>query len=163
MNISIRRAVLNDIEAIAEIYNDAISNSTATFDLEEKTLEDRKQWFNEHDDTYPIIVAEYEGNVVGYGSLSSFRPKRAYERTVEHSIYIHKDFRGKGIGSLLMTELIKLASELKYHVMVAVITEGNEDSIRLHKKFNFEYAGSLKEVGHKFNHWQSIVFYQLFL
>ncbi|NLK98596.1 N-acetyltransferase family protein [Defluviitalea saccharophila] len=163
MNISIRRATPKDIESITKIYNDAISNSTATFDLEEKTLEDRKQWFQEHDDRYPIIVAEYDGTIVGYGCLSSFRPKRAYESSVEHSVYIHKDFRGKGIGSSLLGELIKLASELKYHVMVAVITEGNEDSIRLHKKFNFKYAGALKEIGYKFNQWQSIVFYQLFL
>ncbi|MDK2787786.1 MAG: L-amino acid N-acyltransferase [Epulopiscium sp.] len=163
MNISIRKAVKEDIKAIAEIYNDAISNSTATFDLEEKTLEDRKQWFKEHDHNYPVIVAEYEGSVVGYGCLSSFRPKRAYDSTVEHSVYIHKDFRGKGIGTLILSELIKLASDLKYHVMIAVITEGNEDSIRLHKKFNFEYAGCLKEVGYKFNQWQSILFYQLLL
>lgn len=163
MNIIIRKASLEDINPITEIYNYSVSNSSATFDLEEKTIEDRKLWLKEHNDDFPLIVAEYEGTIVGYGCLSSFRSKRAYESTVENSIYIHKDYRGQGIGTLLMKELIKRAKHLKYHIIVAVITKGNEDSIRLHKKFNFEYAGCLKEVGYKFNKWQDVLFYQLFL
>ncbi|WP_058485704.1 GNAT family N-acetyltransferase [Defluviitalea phaphyphila] len=161
MDITIRKAEDRDIEAMMDIYNYYVLNTCVTFDLEKKDIQNRKKWFETHNENYPIIIAEYKNKVVGYACLSSFRP--LYNNTVENSIYIHRDYKNIGVGSLLMKELIKIASKLNYHVIVAVIEQDNEESIKFHEKFGFKYMGSLKEVGYKFNQWRNVVFYQLTL
>ncbi|WP_010649827.1 GNAT family N-acetyltransferase [Oceanobacillus massiliensis] len=159
--ITIRDAVIEDLPALLEIYNYAIENLTATFDLQQQTLEERKNWFDSHGGKYPLIIAEEDGNVIGYSSLSPYNKKSAYSTTVEISIYIAPNQQGKGIGSKLMTEILSLASQLNYHAIIAGITGGNEVSVQLHKKFGFKLAGSLKEVGFKFGEWQDVHYYQL--
>ena len=161
--LSIRNPVIEDLPAMLKIYNDAILNLTATFDLIEQTLEDRQPWFDQHGGKYPLIVAELDGEVVGYCSLSAFREKEAYDKTSEVSIYISTSHRGYGIGSALLKEILLRANELNYHTIIAGITSGNEGSVRLHEKFGFEFIGRFKEVGYKFNEWQSVDFYQLIL
>ncbi|SEN71922.1 GNAT family N-acetyltransferase [Lihuaxuella thermophila] len=161
--VTVREAQLEDLPAILRIYNHAVLTSTATFDLEEQTLEQRKTWFSHYGGKYPLIVAEENGQVTGYCCLSPFRSKPAYEKTAEVSIYIDPDHFGKGIGTILMTEILKRAGELDYHVIIAGITGGNEASVRLHRKFGFQLAGIFKEVGFKFGEWQDVHFYQLIL
>jgi L-amino acid N-acyltransferase YncA len=159
----IRDAHSEDVPSILRIYNWAILNSTATFDLEEQTLEQRLQWFSKYGGPYPLIVAEEEGEIVGYGCLSRFRDKPAYGKTVESSVYIDKDHWGKGIGKALVNELIQRAEALGYHTIIAGITSGNEASEKLHQGFGFRYVGCFREVGHKFGEWRDVTFYQLML
>ncbi|MGS2776462.1 N-acetyltransferase family protein [Robertmurraya sp. GLU-23] len=161
--LKIREAHINDLPFLLSIYNDAIVNTTATFDLEPESLEKRKTWFAKYGGKYPLIVSEWNGEVVGYGSLSAFREKPAFNSTTELSIYISSSARGLGIGTALMTELITRAKENGFHTMIGGITQGNEGSIALHKKFGFTLAGHFKEVGFKFDDWQDVLFYQLIL
>lgn len=159
----IREATEADLPEILEIYNEAIRNTVATFDLEEQSLEQRMLWFRKYGGRHPLIVAEVEGQVAGYCSLSTFREKDAYASTTEISVYISEAHRGKGIASILMTDIIDRAKQLKYHTIIAGITGGNEASVKLHKKFGFEFIGNFKEVGCKFDAWQDVHFYQLML
>jgi L-amino acid N-acyltransferase len=158
-----REAVIEDLPAMLDIYNDAIRNTTATFDLEEQTIEERKLWFQKYGGAHPLIVAEVDGQVAGYSSLSVFREKPAYNRTTELSIYIAEAYRGRGIGKAMMTAILRLAKDQGYHTVIGGITGGNDVSIKLHKQFGFELAGSFREVGHKFGSWQDVLFYQLIL
>lgn len=158
--LQIRDASLSDLPAILDIYNDAIRNLTATFDLTEQTLEERTVWFNKYGGQYPLIVAELNHEVVGYSCLNMFRDKPAYARTSELSIYISPNHQGAGIGSALMKEILMRAAELEYHTVIGGITGGNEGSVMLHKKFGFEFVGNFKEVGFKFGEWQDVHFYQ---
>ncbi len=159
----IRDAVKEDVPDILRIYNWAIVNSTATFDLEEQTLEQRLQWFAKYGGDYPLIVAEENGVVIGYGCLSRFREKPAYSKTVESSVYIDRDYWGKGIGKMLVHELIQRAEQHGYHTIIAGITGGNQASEKLHRGFGFQRIGCFQEVGHKFGEWHNVTFYQLIL
>jgi phosphinothricin acetyltransferase len=159
--VKIRRAELSDLEQITEIYNWAIRNTTATFDIIEQTVEQRRAWFEHYKGVYPLIVAEHDGRVAGYSSLSRFREKEAFARTVELSVYVHPDRHGNGIGTLLMQTIIDMAWKLGHHVIVSGITSGNEVSIKMHEKLGFNFCGRFSEVGFKFDRWQDVDFYQL--
>jgi L-amino acid N-acyltransferase len=161
--LHIREANLSDLPSMLDIYNDAIRNLTATFDLEEQTLDERKIWFDNHDGKYPLIVAELNSEVVGYSCLSPFRAKPAYSSSTELSIYISPNHRGHGIGVTLMKEILHRAIELGYHTVISGITGGNDVSVKLHKRFRFEFVGCFKEVGLKFGQWQDVHFYQLLI
>jgi L-amino acid N-acyltransferase len=162
-NPFVRRARLEDLPRIMEIYNEAVKSSTATFDVHEQTIAQRKRWFLEHDQKHPLIVAELDGEVVGYCSLSKFREKPAYDLTVESSVYVHEANRGRGIGKMLMTEIIQMATDAKYHTIIAGIAGKNEESAKLHESLGFVCVGSLKEVGFKFGKWHDVRYYQLLL
>ncbi|MCU9614595.1 GNAT family N-acetyltransferase [Caldibacillus lycopersici] len=159
--IQIRDAKIDDLPAMLEIYNYAILNYTATFDINVQTFAERKIWFEKYGGRLPLIVAEEDGEVLGYSCLNHFKEKDAYDRTSELSIYIAPEHHGKGVGSLLMKEIIRRAEQLNYHTVIGVITGGNEASVKLHEKFGFELVGSLKEVGYKFGQWQDVHYYQL--
>ncbi|MGE5545126.1 MAG: N-acetyltransferase family protein [Bacillota bacterium] len=161
--LHIRDAVASDLPSLLNIYNYAVKNLAASFDIEEKTLAERETWFNEHQGKYPLIVAELNDEVVGYCSLSMFRDKAAYSRSAELSIYIQPGHWGEGIGTALMQEMLIRAKKLGYHVIVAGITGDNEVSIKLHKKMGFEFVGCFKEVGFKFGKWHDVHFYQLLI
>lgn len=148
--MKIRKAIDSDIDAITVIYNDAVLNTTATFDTESKTRENRLVWLKERSDDFPVLVAELDSNVVGYASLSRWSDKKAYDITAELSLYIHPLHRGKGIGKKLLHELIIVSKETGLHSIISRITEGNEHSIHLHKNVGFETVGVLKESGKKF-------------
>jgi len=158
----IRRAEEQDIPFLLDIYNEAILNGTATFDLELKTLEDRRQWFYDHIGTHPLLVCEKYGKAIAYASLSTYREKKAYDGSVELSIYIHKDYRGVGIGKQLMEAILKLGKEIDgIHTIISIITAGNEVSDRLHEKFGFTYCGKIKEAGYKFGQYFDVNVYQI--
>ncbi|WP_067034268.1 GNAT family N-acetyltransferase [Allomuricauda sp. CP2A] len=164
MNLTIRKAEVKDVKAILEIINHEILHSTVVYDYQERTYAQQLAWFEKKlQDRMPVIVAEKDNEVVGFGTYGIFRPWDAYRFSVEHSIYTHHNFRGMGIGKLIMTELIKLAIEQGFHTMIAGVDASNKGSYGFHKKFGFQEIGTFKEVGYKFDRWLDLVFMQLFL
>ena len=164
MNISIRKASLEDIPKILAIVNYAIEHTTSNYLYEKLPLATQILWFEDKiAKNFPVIVADDDGIVVGFGTYGTFREKIGYQYTVEHSVYVADDCIGKGVGSLLLTELIQLAKSEGYHVMVGGIDAANKDSIAFHKKFGFTENGVLKEVGFKFDQWLDLQFMQLIL
>ncbi|MCS3795801.1 GNAT family N-acetyltransferase [Niastella sp. OAS944] len=162
--INVRIALETDLETILEIYNDAIMNTTAVYDYEPHTLEMRKQWFRiKEAQGYPVFVAEDNGRVVGFSSIGPWRAWAAYKYSVENSIYVAADQRGKGIGKKLLEPLIEAAKQLDLHAIIAGIDATNEVSINLHRHFGFTETGTFKQVGFKFGRWLDLTFMQLLL
>ncbi|MFV5695319.1 GNAT family N-acetyltransferase [Flavobacterium sp. LB3P122] len=164
MEIKIRPAVFADIDTILEIVNHEILHSTSNYDYEPRDFETQKLWFEDKlEKNLPIIVAEFENGAIGFASYGPFRQKIGYQFTVEHSVYVAQEFIGKGVGKQLLAELIRLAKEQDYHVMIGAIDAENSGSIAFHEKFGFKVVGTIREVGYKFDHWLDLVFMQLIL
>jgi L-amino acid N-acyltransferase len=147
---------------ILDIFNEAIANSTALYDYKPRTRESMVGWFKAKEaGRLPVIGAvASHGQLLGFASYGTFRAWPAYKYSVEHSVYIHKDHRGKGIGQTLMLKLIRAAMEQQYHVMVGGIDVNNASSIALHKKLGFVHAGTIKHAAYKFDRWLDLAFYQ---
>ena len=150
--MNIRGAEVGDLEAITEIYNEAIRTSTATFDTEPKTRDEQVLWFESHGATHPILVADLDGTIAGWSCVSKWSDRCAYSETVEVSFYVEQGHRGQGIGKKLMQAIIEEARRLGFHSLIAQITEGSEQSIYFCKSMGYVHAGTLKEVGRKFDH-----------
>ncbi|KQL34374.1 GNAT family N-acetyltransferase [Psychrobacillus sp. FJAT-21963] len=151
-----------DLQDILEIYNDAILNTTAVYTYEPQTLENRQQWYQQKmNEGYPILVFEQDNRVAGFATFGPFRAWPAYKYSIEHSIYVSKEFRKKGIATSLMKELIAIADEREYRTLIAGIDATNEKSIAMHKNFGFVHSGTIKRAGFKFNRWLDLAFYQL--
>jgi phosphinothricin acetyltransferase len=164
MEITIRPYQVEDTQVILEIINYNIINSTSLYDYERRTLENQITIFNEKlSKGFPILVATENQTVVGFGYYSEFRFREAYKFTVEHSVYAHPNCIGKGIGKLILENLIALAKAQKLHTMIGVIDAENQSSIDFHKKFGFEIAGTIKDSGFKFDRWLHSVFMQKML
>ena len=164
MNPSIQTYQSEDCPAILEIINDQILTGTALYDYQPRTLAQQLAIFDDKlQKGFPIIVAKVADEIVGFGYYSEFRFREAYKFTVEHSVYAKKNFVGKGIGKLLLSELIELAKKQNLHTMIGVIDSENESSIAFHEKFGFEKAGFIKESGYKFDRWLHSVFMQKML
>lgn len=164
MKIAIRPYQTEDTQAILDIINYNILHSTALYDYNIRTYEQQKAILDDKlAKKFPVIVAEANGQVVGFGMYSEFRFREAYKFTVEHSVYVANDYHGKGIGNLLLAELIALAKAQKLHTMIAVIDAENQGSVSFHEKFGFKTVGIIKESGYKFNRWLHSVFMQLIL
>lgn len=164
MKIAIRPYQTQDTQAILDIINYNILHSTALYDYNIRTYEQQKAILDDKlAKKFPVIVAEANGQVVGFGMYSEFRFREAYKFTVEHSVYVANDYHGKGIGNLLLAELITLAKAQKLHTMIAVIDAENQGSVSFHEKFGFKTVGIIKESGYKFNRWLHSVFMQLIL
>lgn len=151
--------------AILDIFNDAILNSTALYDYQPRAPESMVNWFKlKEASRYPVIGAVAErGALLGFASYGTFRAWPAYKYSVEHSVYVHKDQRGKGIGMALMRRLIEAAREQQYHVMVGGIDVANKVSIGMHEKLGFVHAGTVRQAGFKFGRWLDLDFFQLIL
>jgi L-amino acid N-acyltransferase YncA len=147
----IRRASRDDLEGITEIYNDAVLKTVATFDTEPKTREEQEIWFAEHGPRYPILVAERDGLILGWASLSRWSERCAYSDTAEVSLYVSEKQRGRGIGRDLLDAIIRESREKKIHTIIARIAEGNWVSINLLESTGFEHIGVMREVGRKFD------------
>ena len=164
MNVIIRNANVEDLPQILEIVNHAILHTTSNYLYEVQTLENQLQWFEEKKSKqFPIIVADYNGTALGFGTYGTFREKIGYRFTVEHSVYVASEFIGKGIGKQLLLALIVLAKEEGYHTMIGGIDAANTGSIDFHRKFGFVETGIIKEVGFKFGKWLDLQFMQLIL
>ena len=160
----LRDATLDDLPAILEIHNDAITTTTAIWDEEPVEIDERRAWFDTRTTAgHPIIVATDDGVVAGYASFGPWRPKSGYRHTVEHSVYIHPDRQGRGHGRALMAELIERARTAGFHAMVAGIEAGNAPSLALHEHFGFTQVALLPQVGRKFDRWLDLAYLQLLL
>jgi len=163
--MNIRDASDKDLTNILEIYNDAVKNTYAIWNEKTVDLDDRKLWLNKHQESnLPVLIAEdNEGEILGYASLSEWRPFEGYKYTVENSVYVNSNKRGNGTGKALMLELIKRAKDLGMHAIVAGIEAENTASVKLHEKLGFKQAGKLDEVGIKFGKWLDLIFMVLLL
>ena len=159
----IRLAEARDAIAIAEIYNEAILTTTATFDTETKTPEDRLRWLESHNDRHPVFVAEVAGCVVGWASLTEWSDRPAYKETAESSFYVVEAFRGRGVGRALKQTLIDEARRLGYHTLLARVAQESEASVHINETFGFRHIGTMKQVGHKFGRRLDVHMMQLML
>ena len=150
---------------ILEIFNETILTSTALFDYVPRPPESMVSWFKAKENgNFPVIgVESLEGQLLGFASYGTFRAWPAYKYSAEHSVYVHKDYRGKGIGRLLMKELIAAAQDQGYHVLIGGIEATNTGSITLHKSLGFNHAGTIRQAGFKFGRWLDLSLYQLIL
>lgn len=151
--------------AILEIFNEAILNSTVIFDYRPRTMESLEAWFRQKEaDKFPVIgLCSSDGVLLGFATFGTFRAWPAYKYTVEHSVYVKKEYRGKGIGPKLMGHVIEAAKEQQYHVMIGCIEVSNKGSIALHEKLGFSHSGTITQAGFKFGRWLDVSFYQLTL
>ncbi|MBV8037384.1 GNAT family N-acetyltransferase [Roseateles sp.] len=152
-------------DAILDIFNEAILNSTALYDYKPRPRESMEGWFKtKQDNRFPVIGAvDEQGRLLGFASYGTFRAWPAYKYSVEHSVYVHKDHRGKGLGLLLMERLIAAARQQHKHVMVGGIDMANHGSIALHERLGFQHCGTIRQAGFKFGRWLDLGFYQLLL
>lgn len=154
---------MGDSESIRTIYNAEITGSTVTFDLEPRTLADQRAWVKHHQGAHPAVVAVDAAMVAGFGSLSAFRDRPAYSTTVEDSVYVGSGFRRRGVGRLLLAELVRLATAQGFHTMIARCSGDNDASIALHEACGFAMVGIEREVGRKFGRWIDVAVLQLML
>ncbi len=163
-DVAVRDAEPDDVPAILRIHNAAITSSTAIWDDEPVDLADRREWLTQRRAAgLPVLVAVVDGAVAGYASCGPWRPKSGYRHIAEDSVYIADGFRGRGIGSLLLRELISRARDCGLHALVAGIESGNHASIALHERFGFRVVGRMPEVGRKFDSWLDLTLMQLLL
>ena len=159
-----RLATRDDAEAIRGIYNVEVLGSTVTFDMVPRTHESQLAWLEDHSGVYPVIVAVEDGDVgvdvgdavVGFASLSPYRSRPAYSTTVEDSVYVHDGHRGRGVGGLLLENLVDLAAVHGFHAIMARIVDGHAASIALHRACGFELVGIERQIGRKFNKWLDV-------
>lgn len=169
-NLILRPAKADDLQAVNEIFNHYVLNCTCTFVETPLSNADRQAWHESHGGQdaglarkFPAIVAVDAGEVVGFATLSPFHTRCAYRHTVENSVYVRPDAHGRGIGSMLLGELIELGRTAGHHSIVALICAEQTASLALHEKFGFVEVGRLKEVGNKFNRWLDVAYMQLML
>lgn len=161
--INLRAATEADLVAINEIYNHYVRHSTCTYQEEPESLEGRQQWFRQHGEQHPIIVAIAGGTVVGWGSLSAYHARSAYRRTVENSVYVHHEQHRRGIGAALLQDLIQRARLHGHHAIIAGIDAEQTASVAIHSKFGFQKVGHLSQIGYKYNRWLDVIYMELIL
>ncbi|MFZ2468252.1 MAG: N-acetyltransferase family protein [Parvibaculum sedimenti] len=164
MTYIVRPATSDDLPGILLIHNDAVRNTAAIWMDEEADLADRAAWLADHfDHGFPVLVAVQGHAVLGFSAYGHYRPRSGYRHTVENSIYIHPDARGRGLGFALMKPLVAHARADGHHVMMACIEAQNTASIALHERLGFREVGRMPEVGRKFGRWLDLVLMQLML
>ncbi|HEX4055662.1 MAG TPA: GNAT family N-acetyltransferase [Tepidisphaeraceae bacterium] len=161
--ISIRLAGGADLSAINDIYNHYVLHSTCTYQESPEPIEGRQLWFGKHGPEHPVTVAELDGQIVGWGSLSAFHARSAYRYTVENSVYVHHEFQRRGIGSMILADLIERARAIGHRAIIAGIDAEQTASAALHARFGFETVGHLKDLGFKFGRWLDVIYMELLL
>ncbi len=162
--VIIRDAVEKDLPAILDIYNDAVRETTAIWNEVIVDLDNRRQWMQDRQGRgFPVLVAERDGETIGYASYGDWRPHDGYRHTREHSIYVLKTCRGAGIGKMMLKALIEQAREKGVHVLVGCIEAGNTGSIALHTSLGFRHVGTFRQVGQKFGRWLDLACLELVL
>ena len=155
-----RAACESHLEAMLDIYNHAVVNTTATFDVVQRSMEAQQAWFAGHVAPHPVIVWEEKDQVLGWGSISPYAPRPAYRFSGEVSVYVREEARRHGVGEALLRELIVLGAAEGLHTLVGLIVEENEASCHLAEKTGFVRVGLLAEVGYKFDRWLNVAVYQ---
>jgi L-amino acid N-acyltransferase YncA len=162
--MQMRDAQEEDAPGILAIYNDVIAHSTAVYSEQPVLLEERLAWLRSRRERgYPVMVAVEADQVLGFTSFGDFRAWPCYRHTVEHTVHVRSDQRGRGLGSQLLQALIPKAEALGKHVLVAGIDADNAVSLRLHQRMGFERVAHFRQVGRKFDRWLDLVFMQRFL
>jgi phosphinothricin acetyltransferase len=159
----VRLATIDDAEAIRSIYNVEVADSTVTFDLVPRTLEDQRAWLTARSGAHAVLVGDDNGEVVGFASLSPYRDRPAYSTTVEDSVYVRRDQQGHGLGKVLLGELLQVATAHGFHAVMARIVGGHHASISLHRAHGFDIVGTEREIGRKFGRWLDVVLMQKIL
>ncbi len=157
-SVTVREAIRDDLPALTELYNYYIKNTAITFDLNPYSVQDREEWFQHynHNPRHRLLVAEKNGELVGYSSSSPFRPKDAYLTSIETTVYLTPDQKTKGIGALLYRSLFEAIEGADIHKAYGLITAPNDASFALHKKFGFVRVGKFTEVGRKFGQYHDV-------
>ena len=164
VGLSVRPVTDADAEALRAIYNPEVLESTVTFDLVPRSLDDQLRWQHERSGAHAVLVAvDDDGAVAGYGSLSVYKERAAYSTTVEDSVYVARTAQGQGVGKLLLGSLLDVATAHGFHAVMARIVGGHDASIRLHAGAGFEIVGTEREVGRKFGRWLDVVVMQRLL
>lgn len=163
MELCIRRARDADVPAIVDIYNHEVLTSTSTWDEQPQTVEQRRAWRHAMGPGEPVLVVEVGGAIAGFAYLHCMSDKAGWRFTREDTIYVHRDFRGRGIGRALLSALLDEARVLGMHTVVAVVSDDNEASISLHRSLGFEEAGRLRQSGYKFGRRLNTLYMQLLL
>jgi len=159
--VRLRLATVDDSEAIRAIYNYYVEHSTCTYQLEPDTAEQRRQWLESRSSKHPVVLAEADGEVIGWGSLSPWNVRAGYNATVEFSVYVRYDRHRKGLGRLIVEDLIERAKALGHHTILGGASSDQTASIRLQEALGFEKVAHLKQVGKKFGRWLDVVYMQL--
>jgi phosphinothricin acetyltransferase len=159
----IRDAAADDVPAITAIYNDAIEHTVATFDTQPKSVEEQQRWFEDHagGGKYPVLIAELDGETVGWSSLSAWSSRRAYAETAEISVYVKAGFRGRGFGRRLAESVLRAGRGAGFHSVIALIESGNEASMHILETLGFDHVGVMHEVGRKFERLLDVTIMQL--
>ena len=160
---TVRLATAADLPAVNAIYNHYVLCSTCTYQTEPATAAEREAWFAAHGPAHPVTVAEADGEVVAWASLSRFHPRAAYGHTVENSVYVRHDRHRRGLGSLLLADSVDRARALGHHAVLALIDADQSGSVELHRRHGFAEVGRLREVGFKFGRWLDVVYLQRML
>jgi phosphinothricin acetyltransferase len=163
MDLRLRLATEADAEAIRAIYNQEVLESTATFDLVARSLDEQRGWLAARSGAYAAVVGEQDGEVVGFGSLSPYRDRPAYSTSVEDSVYVARSAQGRGVGRAVLSELLRVAEAHGFHAVFARIVGGHDASIALHRSAGFDVVGTEREVGRKFGRWLDVVVMQKLL
>lgn len=162
--VHVRPATPKDLGAITAIYNEAVLNTTASWDEEPVTVENRRAWLHDHTSgRNAAFVAEDGGEVVGFAGYGRFRLKSGYDDTVEHSVYLRADARGRGTGTALMQAIVDTARARGFHALIGGLSADNEASLKLHENFGFVEVARMPQVGRKFGNWLDLVYVQLTL
>lgn len=150
--------------AICEIYNASVKVNTASWDTACRSVDECLAWFTARTGAgQAVVVADLDGQVVGWGSWGTFRDKSGYRLTAEHTLYVTASARGRGVGALLMGGIIDTATTAGMHVLVGAISSDNDESIKLHERFGFAEVGRMPQVGAKFGRWLDLVLMQRLL
>jgi L-amino acid N-acyltransferase len=161
--VDVRLAGPDDAEAIRAIYNLEVTESTVTFDLVPRSVDEQQAWLAEHAGVHPAVVAVEGGTVVGFGALAPYRSRPAYATTAEDSVYVRRDRRGRGCGRAILAELVRLGTVHGFHSLMGRVVGGHQASIALHRALGFELVGVEREVGRKFGRWLDVVVLQKLL
>ncbi len=162
--MQVRPAALDDAEAIAAIYNLEVVETTATFDLEPRSIQAQREWLQARTGAHVVLVAVTKSDgLLGFASLSPYKDRPAYSTTVESSVYVRRDARGRGVAKALMQELISTARSHGFHAMIARVADSQESSLALHRALDFQLVGTEREVGRKFGRWLDVAVMQVML
>lgn len=162
--MTVRIADSNDAEAIADIYNYEVENTTATFDLVRRTIDAQREWLAARTGAFSAIVAhDAELGVIGFAALSTYRDRAGYRTTVENSVYVRRDLQRRGVGRLLLGSLVELARDSGFHTIIARIDSQSHGSLALHRSLGFTEIGVEREIGRKFGRWLDSVIMQKML
>jgi L-amino acid N-acyltransferase len=161
----IRDAQEHDLPKMLAIYNEVIATSTAVYAVEPVTLSERAEWFAQRRQRgFPVLVAAESDSILGFASFGEFRGAwNGYRYSVEHSVHVRADMRGRNVGRGLVEALFPRAAAMGKHVMIGGVDAANDGSIRFHERLGFERVAHFRQVGHKFGRWLDLVFLQRFL